>query len=187
LASTADIRNGLVINLNGDLVKIIEFQHVKMARGGARIRTKLKNIRTDQVVDNTFRSGEKIDVVRLEALEMQYLYHDGNNFIFMNNETYDQIPISAELFKDAALYVKVNENVKILFHGKEAVDIEIPPHVNLEIVETEPGIKGDTVTGATKAAVMETGVTIPVPLFLNVGDKVRIDTRTGTYIERIKE
>ena len=158
-----------------------------MARGGARIRTKLKNVRTGQVVDNTFRSGEKIDIVRLDAVVMQYLYFDGNNYIFMNNETFEQISISEELFRDAALYVKENENIKILFHGKEAVDIEIPPHVNLEIADTEPGIKGDTVTGATKSAVMETGVTIPVPLFLNVGDKVRIDTRTGTYIERLKE
>lgn len=187
MASTADIRNGLIINLNGELLKVIEFQHVKMARGGARIRTKFKNIRTGQVVDNTFRSGEKLDVVRLEAMEMQYLYHDGNNYIFMNTETYDQVPLSNDIFKEASKYIKENEVIKVLFHGKEAVDIEIPPHVNLVITDTEPGMKGDTVTGATKTAVLETGLSIQVPLFLNEGDKVRIDTRTGAYVERVKE
>lgn len=187
MASTADIRNGLIINLNGELLKVIEFQHVKMARGGARIRTKFKNIRTGQVVDNTFRSGEKLDVVRLEAMEMQYLYHDGNNYIFMNTETYDQVPLSDDIFKEASKYIKENEVIKVLFHGKEAVDIEIPPHVNLVITDTEPGMKGDTVTGATKTAVLETGLSIQVPLFLNEGDKVRIDTRTGAYVERVKE
>ena len=187
MASTADIRNGLIINLNGDLLRIIEFQHVKMARGGARIRTKFKNIRTGQVVDNTFRSGEKLDVVRLEAVEMQYLYHDGNHYIFMNTETYDQVPLDDEIFKEASQYVKENEVIKVLFFGSEAVDIDIPSHVNLVIADAEPGMKGDTVTGASKAAVMETGLTIQVPLFLNVGDKVRIDTRSGAYVERIKE
>lgn len=187
LASTADIRNGLIINLDGDLLRVIEFQHVKMARGGARIRTKLRNVRTGQVVDNTFRSGEKIDVARLEAVEMQYLYFDGNHYILMNTGTFDQTPLSVDTFKEASQYIKENDVIKVLFYGKEAVDIEIPPHVNLEIVETEPGMKGDTVTGASKPAVLETGLTVQVPLFLNVGDVVRIDTRSGSYVERIKE
>lgn len=187
LASTADIRNGLIINLDGDLLRVIEFQHVKMARGGARIRTKLRNVRTGQVVDNTFRSGEKIDVARLEAVEMQYLYFDGNHYILMNTGTFEQTPLNAGTFKEASQYIKENDVIKVLFYGKEAVDIEIPPHVNLEIVETEPGMKGDTVTGASKPAVLETGLTVQVPLFLNVGDVVRIDTRSGSYVERIKE
>ena len=187
MATTADIKNGLIINLNNNLLRVIEFQHVKMARGGARIRTKLKNIQTGQIIDNTFRSGEKLDVVRLEANEMQYLYHDGNNYIFMNTETYEQVPLEEEIFKEASQYIKENEIVKILFHGNKAVDIEIPSHVNLQITETEPGMKGDTVTGATKNAVLETGLNVQVPLFLNVGDTVRIDTRTGAYVERIKE
>ncbi len=187
LASTADIRNGLIINLDGDLFRVIEFQHVKMARGGARIRTRLRNVRTGQVVDNTFRSGEKIDVARLEAVEMQYLYFDGNHHIFMNTGTFEQTPLNADTFKEASQYIKENDVIKVLFYGKEAVDIEIPPHVNLEIVETEPGMKGDTVTGASKPAVLETGLTVQVPLFLNVGDVVRIDTRSGSYVERIKE
>lgn len=187
MASTADIRNGLIINLDGDLFRVIEFQHVKMARGGARIRTKLRNVRTGQVVDNTFRSGEKIDVARLEAVEMQYLYFDGNHYIFMNTGTFEQTPLNADTFREASQYIKENDVIKVLFYGKEAVDIEIPPHVNLEIVETEPGMKGDTVTGASKPAVLETGLTVQVPLFLNVGDVVRIDTRSGSYVERIKE
>lgn len=187
LASTADIRNGLIINLDGDLFRVIEFQHVKMARGGARIRTKLRNVRTGQVVDNTFRSGEKIDIARLEAVEMQYLYFDGNHYIFMNTGTFEQTPLNADTFREASQYIKENDVIKVLFYGKEAVDIEIPPHVNLEIVETEPGMKGDTVTGASKPAVLETGLTVQVPLFLNVGDVVRIDTRSGSYVERIKE
>lgn len=187
LASTSDIRNGLIINMNDDLFKVVEFQHVKMARGGARIRTKLKNIRSGQVIDNTFRSGEKIDAVRLEAMEMQYLYHDGNNSIFMNTETYEQIPITEEVFRDAAQFVKENEVVKILFHDGKPVDIEIPTHVNLAVRETEPGIKGDTVTGGTKPAELETGYTVQVPLFIDVGDTVRVDTRTGNYVERVKE
>ena len=187
MASTTDIRNGLVVNLNGELLKVIEFQHVKMARGGARIRTKFKNIRTGQVVDNTFRSGEKINIVRLEAVAMQYLYHDGVSYIFMNTETYDQVPLSDDIFKEASNFIKENEVIKVLFHGSEAIDIEIPAHVNLEISDTEPGIKGDTVTGGAKTAALETGYTIQVPLFINVGDKVRVDTRNGSYCERIKE
>lgn len=186
LATTSDIRNGLVINHNGDLVKIIEFQHVKTARGGARIRTKFKNIRTGQVVDNTFRSGEKIDIVRLEAKEMQYLYKDGPSYIFMNNETYDQIPLSEEIFKETSQFIKESEVIKVLFHNEKPIDVEIPIFVNLEVLTTEPGIKGDTVTGASKPAVLETGYTIQVPLFINVGDKIRIDTRTGSYCERVK-
>lgn len=186
LATTSDIRNGLVINYNGDLVKIIEFQHVKTARGGARVRTKFKNIRTGQVVDNTFRSGEKIDIVRLEAKEMQYLYKDGSSYIFMNNETYDQIPLSEEIFKETSQFIKESEVIKVLFHNEKPFDVEIPIFVNLEVLTTEPGIKGDTVTGASKPAVLETGYTIQVPLFINVGDKIRIDTRTGSYCERVK-
>lgn len=168
------------------MLRVIEFQHIKMARGGARIRTKLKNVRTGQVVDNTFRSGEKIEIVRLEAVEMQYLYFDGNNYVCMNTETFEQTALPPSIFKEPSQFIKENDVVKVLFYGKEAVDIEIPPHVNLEIVETEPGIKGDTVTGATKSAVLETGLTIQVPLFLNVGDVVRIDTRSASYVERIK-
>lgn len=186
MATTADIRNGLTILYNGDIYKIIEFQHIKIARGGARVRTKLKNLRTGQVIDNTFRSGEKIEPVRLDAIEMQYLYRDNDNHIFMNMETYEQIPLPSELFKEYFQYIKVNEIVKVLFHDRNPIDIDLPTHVILEVVETEPGIKGDTATSVTKPAKLETGFVTQVPLFINAGDKVKIDTRTGEYCERVK-
>lgn len=187
MATTADIRNGLVIKQDGELFKIVEFQHIKTARGGAKIRTKLKNVRTGQVLDNTFRSGEKLDVVRLEAQEMQYLYHDGQHYIFMNTENYEQVRIGDGVFGEAAQYVKENEIVKILFDDTTPVDIEIPVFVTLEVTDTEPGMRGDTVTGGNKPAEMQTGLTVQVPLFIDVGDKIRVDTRSGKYCERIKD
>jgi elongation factor P len=186
LATTSDIRNGLVIQYNGELWKIIEFQHIKTARGGAKIRTKLKNVRTAQVLENTFRSGEKIDTVRLEAQEMQYLYQDGTNYVLMNTETFEQILLQADIFTSAAQFVKENEIVKVLFDGQTPVDIEIPTHVELEVLKTEPGLKGDTVSGSNKPAVLETGYTVQVPLFINIGDKIKVDTRSGEYCERVK-
>jgi len=186
VATTADIRNGLVIQLEGALQRIIEFQHIKTARGGAKVWTKLKNVRTGQVTENTFRSGEKIDPVRLESIEMQYLYFDGQHYIFMNTGTYEQMAIDEELFKQASRYVKENEIVKIMLHMDTALDIEIPTSVVLEVTETEPGFKGDTVTGGTKPAVVETGTTVQVPIFIEIGDKIRVDTRSGEYLERIK-
>ena len=176
----------MVITWNNDYWKVIEFQHVKMARGGAFVRTKLKNLRTGQVVENTFRSGEKIDVARLESRSMQYLYYDGSGYIFMDTETYEQIPISKEVFEGVSSYIKENDVVEVLFHGSEPLDINLPTCVVLEVVETEPGVKGDTVSGATKPAKLETGLVVQVPLFVNEGDRVKIDTRTGEYIERVK-
>jgi elongation factor P len=186
LATTADIKNGLVINFNGDLVKIVEFQHIKLGRGGARVWTKFKKIRTGQVIENTFRSGEKIDIVRLEAIEMQFLYRDGSNYVLMNTESYEQITVPGEIFGEAARFIKENEMVKVTFQEETPIDVEVPFFINLKVTETEPGIKGDTVTGATKPAVLETGFTVQVPLFINTGDMIRIDTRTGQYCERVK-
>jgi elongation factor P len=186
VTTTADIRNGLTILYNGDIYKITEFQHIKIARGGAKVRTKLKNLRTGQVIENTFRSGERIEPVRLDAIEMQYLYRDGDNQIFMNMETYEQIPLPSELFKEYFQYIKENEIVKVLFYDKSPIDIDLPTHVILEVVEAEPGVRGDTATGGTKIAKFETGFIAQVPLFVNVGDKVKIDTRTGVYCERVK-
>lgn len=185
LATTADIKNGLVINLNGDLVKIIEFQHIKLGRGGARVWTKFRKIRTGQVNENTFRSGEKIDIVRLEVIEMQFLYRDGENYVLMNTESFEQITVPDEIFKDAAHFIKENEIVKVTFQKETPIDVEIPIFINLEVKKTEPGMKGDTVTGATKPAVLETGFTAQVPLFINAGDVIRIDTRSGDYCERV--
>jgi len=186
LATTADIKNGLVINFNGDLVKVIEFQHIKLGRGGARVWTKFKKIRTGQVIENTFRSGEKIDIVRLEAVEMQFLYRDGSDYVLMNTETFEQITMPEEIFKDAAQFIKENELVKVTFFEGKPIDVEVPIFVNLKVVKTEPGIKGDTVTGASKPAILETGYTVQVPLFINAGDIIRIDTRSGQYCERVK-
>ena len=186
MATTADIKNGLVINFNGDLVKVIEFQHIKLGRGGARVWTKFKKIRTGQVIENTFRSGEKIDIVRLEAVEMQFLYRDGSDYVLMNTETFEQITVPEEIFKDAAQFIKENELVKVTFFDGKPIDVEVPIFVNLKVVKTEPGMKGDTVTGASKPAVLETGYTVQVPLFINAGNIIRIDTRSGQYCERVK-
>ena len=186
MATTADIKNGLVINFNGDLVKVIEFQHIKLGRGGARVWTKFKKIRTGQVIENTFRSGEKIDIVRLEAVEMQFLYRDGSDYVLMNTETFEQITVPEEIFKDAAQFIKENELVKVTCFDGKPIDVEVPIFVNLKVVKTEPGMKGDTVTGASKPAVLETGYTVQVPLFINAGDIIRIDTRSGQYCERVK-
>ncbi len=185
MTKTSDIKNGMVIKYKEALVRIVEFQHVKTARGGARIRTKLKNILTGQVVDNTFRSGEKLDEVRLEARKLQYSYYDGVNHVFMDQETYEQTDISDDLFKNVTNFIKENEIVKILFTEGNAVDIEPPTHVELKVKATDPGLKGDRVTNATKPATLETGYVVAVPLFINVGDILKIDTRDGNYCERV--
>ena len=185
MAKTSDIKNGLVIRFKGELVKIIEFQHQKMGRGGAKIKTKMKSIETGNIIENTYRSGETIETVRLEAKKVQYSYFDGLNHVFMDQETYEEIYISDEVFSEAKAYIKEGDIVKILFDRANPVDIDIPPHVDLEIAETEPGIKGDRVSGATKPATCQTGLVINVPLFINIGDMVKIDTRSGSYMERI--
>ena len=185
MAKTSDIKNGLVIRYKGELVKIVEFQHQKMGRGGAKIKCKMKSIESGAILENTYRSGETIETVRLEAKKIQYSYFDGLNHVFMDQQTFEEIFISDEIFGDVKPYVKETEIVKILFDGPKPVDIEIPSHVTLEVSETEPGLKGDRVTGATKPATMQTGLVINVPLFINVGDVIKIDTRTGDYMERV--
>lgn len=187
MAKTSDIKNGLVIRYKDELVKIIEFQHQKMGRGGAKIKCKMKSIETGNIVENTFRSGETIETVRLEAKKVQYSYYDGLNHVFMDQDTYEEIFISDEIFGEVKQYVKESEIVKILFDGTNPVDIEAPTHVELEITETEPGIKGDRVSGATKPATCQTGLTVNVPLFINIGDVIKIDTRTGSYMERVTQ
>ena len=178
MADTSDFRNGLIIKFKNDLYTIVEFQHVKPGKGGAFVRTTLKNLRNGKVLDNTFRAGESVDVVRVERRKYQYLYRD--------DETFEQINIAAELFGSGVDYLKESEEVDILFDGDNIVNVEIPIFINLKVVETEPGFKGDTATGATKPAKLETGATISVPLFINVDDVLRVDTRTGEYMERVK-
>ena len=184
--NTSDIRKGLKIELNGDPFIIVDFLHVKPGKGGAFVRTKIKNLITGQVLDKTFKVGEKIKRPDLEEKEMQYLYSDDDNFYFMDNETYEQIPISKEKLEYEKNFLKENINVTVLFFKGEPVSIELPNFVVLEVSETEPWIKGDTVSGANKPATMETGYTLNVPLFINIGDKIKIDTRTGEYVERAK-
>ncbi|MCX7770690.1 MAG: elongation factor P [Proteobacteria bacterium] len=185
--STADFKKGLKIEFNGEPYEIIDFQHVKMGRGGAIVRTKMKNLKTGYVMENTFRSGEKVERPNLEEKEMQFLYKSDNDYVFMDNESYEQINISEGLVGDNKDYLMENMNVRILFFQGNPIGIELPTFVELKVVETVPGIKGDTVSGGGKPAKLETGATIQVPLFINEGDVIKIDTRTGTYIERVNK
>lgn len=187
MASTADFRNGMVIRYNNDLVQIVEFQHVKPGKGGAFVRTKLKNVVTGRVIDNTFRSGEKVEEVRLEARQMQYLYQEGNEHVFMDHETYEQVHMGeAVLGKDVTKYLKDGVDYKVLYSEGAPLLVETPNFLELEIVEAEPGEKGDRVSAATKPATLETGAVVQVPLFVNVGDVVKVDTRTDEYLERVR-
>ncbi len=186
MADTSDFRNGLIIKFKNDLYTITEFQHVKPGKGGAFVRTTLKNLRTGKVLDNTFRSGEGIEIVRVERKKYQYLYRDGDFLVCMDNDNYEQINIPIEKFGDGVNYLKESEEVEILFNGNDILNVEIPIFVVLKVVETEPGFRGDTATGANKPAKLETGASINVPLFVNEDDILKVDTRTGAYVERVK-
>ena len=186
MADTSDLRNGLIIKFKNDLYTVIEFQHVKPGKGGAFVRTMVKNLRTGKVLDNTFRSGETIEIVRVDRRKYQYLYREGEFLVCMDNDTYEQINIPSELFGDGVEYLKEAEEVELLFNGSEIINVDIPIFVNLKVVETEPGFRGDTATGAVKPAKLETGASINVPLFININDILRVDTRTGGYMERVK-
>jgi elongation factor P len=186
MADTSDFRNGLIIKFKNDLFTITEFQHVKPGKGGAFVRTTLKSLRTGKVLDNTFRSGEGIEIVRVERKKFQYLYRESDFLVCMDNENYEQINIPKNHFGDGVNYLKESEEVEILFNKDDIISVEIPIFVYLKVTQTEPGFRGDTATGANKPAKLETGVSINVPLFINEGDVLKIDTRTGGYVERIK-
>ncbi len=183
---TSDFRNGLKIEIDGAPFEIIEFLHVKPGKGGAFVRTKLKNLQTGAVLNKTFRSGEKVAKPDLVERHMQYLYAQGDELVFMDLETYEQFTIPFDNIADKAKFLKENMEVDVLYHNNRPISVELPTFVELEVTETEPGFKGDTATGGTKPAVLETGAKINVPLFINVGDKLKIDTRTGQYVERVK-
>ena len=185
MISAGDFRNGVTLEIEGQIFQIIEFQHVKPGKGAAFVRTKLKNIINGGVVEKTFRPTEKFPTARIDRVDMQYLYSDGDLYHFMNVENYDQIALNADAIGDSLKFVKENEMVKICSHKGQVFSIEPPLFVELEITETEPGFKGDTATGATKPAVVETGATVYVPLFVDQGDKIKIDTRTGEYLSRV--
>lgn len=182
--STTDFRNGLKIEFGGEPYVIVFFQHVKPGKGGAFVRTKLKNLKTGAVLENTFRSGDKVNKPDLDERGMQFMYMLENAYHFMDTKTYEQIYLDQEQMGDAANYMIENLPVKILFFRGEPIGIDLPIFIDLQIVETEPGLKGDTVSGATKPATLESGAVVQVPLFLDVGDRIKVDTRTGTYIER---
>ena len=187
MADTSDFRNGLCMEYNGKLYTIVSFQHVKPGKGPAFVRTKLKNIETGKVIDNTFTSGVKINTVRIERRNYQFLYKDDMGYNFMNMETFEQIPIPETLI-EAAEFLKEGQECEVLFHAEkeEALQVDLPPFVEMEITYSEPGIKGDTATNTLKPATVETGATVMVPLFINTGDKIKVDTRDKSYSERVK-
>ncbi|MBC8323716.1 MAG: elongation factor P [Candidatus Marinimicrobia bacterium] len=187
MATTSNIKNGAVILHKNKRMKVIEFLHVKPGKGPAFVRTKLKDIKTGKIIDETFNSGAKLQFIKVEAKKMQYLYEDGEQSIFMDNQTYEQINVDDEIVGSQKGFLKPGLNVDLLFDGQEALDVRLPAHVNLEVTHTEPGMRGNTATGATKPATLETGIDVQVPLFIDVGDVLRLDTRTGVYIERAKK
>ncbi len=184
MLSTTDFRRGLKIEMDGVPYEIVEFLHVKPGKGGAFIRTKLKNMLNGRVVENTFRSGEKMVKPDLETKEMQYLYREDQEFVFMDMESYEQLHVSKDQLGEKGGYLKDGMELQMLLYKGQPLDLDLPASVALEVTETEPGVKGDTVSGATKPATLETGITVNVPLFINIGDKIKVDTRTGTYIGR---
>ncbi len=186
MASTTDFRSGFVMRWNNELWTVVEFQHVNPGNWRAFVRAKLKNMKTGRVVENRFRAGESIDQVRVDRKTCQYLYREGLDFVVMDAETYDQFNVSPDLIGVGEKFLKENMNIDILFDGSRIIAIEIPMFVNLEVTMTEPGLKGDTVSNTLKQATVETGAMIMVPLFVNQGDMLKIDTRTGDYVERVK-
>ncbi len=186
MATTADIRNGVVLLHRGKRMKVLEFLHVKPGKGGAFVRTKLKDIQSGKVIEETFNAGSHLELVRVEARRMQFLYTESASYVFMDLKTYDQLQIPPEVVGDRHRFLKAGLDVELLFDGEEPLEVRLPAHVDLEVTHTEPGYRGNTATGATKPAVLETGFTVQVPLFVEVGDRVKIDTRSGAYLERTK-
>lgn len=187
MLSTTDFRRGLKIEIDGEPFQMLEFQHVKPGKGGAFVRTKLKSLISGNVLDRTFKSGDKVDRPDLVDKEMQYLYRQDDEFYFMDNDSYEQIFIGRDQLQGADDFLHENCQVTVLLHNNKPIAIELPNFVELEVVETDPGIKGDTASGGTKPATLETGAVLQVPLFLNEGEKIRVDTRTGQYVERVKD
>ena len=187
MSSTTDFKNGIILRRKENLWKIVEFQHVKPGKGAAFVRTKLKNIKTGQVVDQTFRAGEKVEIVRVESHSYNFSYNDGDDYYFMHNETFEQISLSKDSISDILDFLINNTKVDILFEASNPLEVKIPLHMNFIISETEPGERGNTAQGATKPAILETGLTIQVPLFIKEGDQIRVDTKDRKYIERVKQ
>jgi len=185
LADTSDFRTGFTLRHKNQLWSITEFQHVKPGKGGAFVRTKLKNIKSGKVVEETFRAGEKVDEVRLERRPYQFLYPDGDDYVFMNTETYEQINLPKDTLGDVPLYIKASDICSLLLHEEKPLSVEPPLTVELEVAKTDPGVRGDTAQGGSKPATMETGLVVQVPLFIEEGEILKIDTRTGKYLGRV--
>lgn len=185
MISTSDFKNGMTIEFDGDVYTIVDFQHVKPGKGAAFVRTKLKNVRTGGVTERTFRAGEKVARAMMDRREMQYLYSAGDEYYFMDTETFEQMALQSEQLGNDVKYLKENMNIGVVIYREQVMGIELPVSVGLIVTETEPGIKGDTASGGSKPAKMETGLVVQVPFFINPGDVLRIDTRTGEYIERV--
>ena len=186
MANTSDIKNGSVILHKNKRMKVVEFLHVKPGKGPAFVRTKLKDISSGKIIDETFNAGVKLEFLKIEAKEMQFLYNDSDSYIFMDNSTYEQFNIPNEGINETKNFLKPGMNVDLLFDGSNVLDVRLPAHVELNVTDTEPGVKGNTATGATKPATVETGYTLQVPLFIDIDDELKIDTRSGEYIERVK-
>ncbi|NLO98026.1 MAG: elongation factor P [Peptococcaceae bacterium] len=184
MISSNDFKTGLTFEVDGDIYQVVEFQHVKPGKGSAFVRTKIKNLRTGAVIERKFNAGEKVAKARLDRREMQYLYKDGDQFVVMDNESYEQFTLNEAQIGDNVKWLKENMELAVLFYNNEVIGVDLPNTVELKVIETEPGVRGDTATGGSKAAVVETGATVQVPFFVNVGDVLIIDTRTGTYVSR---
>ncbi|HEY7440061.1 MAG TPA: elongation factor P [Acidimicrobiia bacterium] len=182
--STNDLKNGMALNLSEGLMTVVEFQHVKPGKGGAFVRTKLKNFRTGAVIDKTFRADEKVEQAVIDKREMQYLYRDGSDYVFMDNESYEQLHVGSSSLGDAVKYLKEGDSAVLPMYESEVLGADLPAAVELTIAETEPGIQGDRVSGARKPATLETGLVVQVPLFVGPGERIKVDTRTGEYLTR---
>jgi elongation factor P len=186
LISTGDVKKGVIIELDGQLMKVLDWSHIKMARGSAQVRMKLQNVRKGDIVERTFQAGTRWPRARVESRRVQYLYNDGDNYHFMDSESYDQFSIGAGMLGDDARYLKENTDVFVSSYENEVLGVDLPVTVDLAVTQTEPGFAGDTATGAKKAATLETGLVVQVPLFVNEGDTLRVDTRTGEYVTRLQ-
>lgn len=182
--TTNDLKNGMTLALPDGLFTLVEFQHVKPGKGGAFVRTKLKNLRTGAVIDRTYKADERVEQAIIDKREMQFLYQDGNDYVFMDTTTYEQLPVSSGALGDAAKYLTEGDQAVLQLHRGEFVGVDLPAAVQLEVTETEPGVQGDRVSGARKPATLETGIVVQVPLFVNPGDVIKVDTRTGEYLTR---
>lgn len=186
MASTSEFKNGLTILLDGDVFQIIEFQHVKPGKGGAFVRTRLRKLATGQVIDKTYRAGESVEIARVERKMLQYLYHTGDDYVFMDNETFDQITMDQSQIGSQVKFLKDNSDVMVISHDEKVLGVELPDTIDVLVTQTDPGLKGDTASGGSKPATIETGAVVTVPLFVNEGERIRVDTRTEKYIERVK-